>query len=188
MTTRERFQKVMNGDPSVDQSPVLEWATWWDKTLDFWEKEGMPAGMDAQALYRYFGLDSNIQFWFNTFTKECPRPSVLEHVIEGEEDYDRVRPHLLPDDSVEQCLDGIKKAMKPHDDGSALVWYTLDGYFWYTRELFGDEENLCSFYTQPELRRRISEDLLAWQLKTVDKFGKYIHVECVVLMSRVKGK
>ena len=41
MTTRERFQAVMNFRP-FDRLPLLEWAGWWDKTIQRWRGEGLP--------------------------------------------------------------------------------------------------------------------------------------------------
>ena len=39
MTNRERFHKLMNADSTIDRYPALEWAVWWDKTIDFWERK-----------------------------------------------------------------------------------------------------------------------------------------------------
>ena len=39
MNVREQFHAIMDGAP-VDGMPVLEWAYWWDKTLDGWYGEG----------------------------------------------------------------------------------------------------------------------------------------------------
>ena len=38
----ERFRAVMNFQP-VDRLPPWEWAMWWDKTIDRWHAEGLPA-------------------------------------------------------------------------------------------------------------------------------------------------
>ena len=40
MTNRERFLATMSFQP-VDRLPMLEWATWWDKTVDRWKGEGL---------------------------------------------------------------------------------------------------------------------------------------------------
>ena len=49
MTTRERFRRVMAGDAAVDRLPAIEWAYWWDKTLELWYGQGLPRGLDEAA-------------------------------------------------------------------------------------------------------------------------------------------
>jgi len=41
MNTRERFHAIMNFQP-FDRLPVLEWAGWWDKTIERWHQEKLP--------------------------------------------------------------------------------------------------------------------------------------------------
>lgn len=43
MTTRERFRRVMAGDAAVDRLPAIEWAYWWDKTLELCTARDCPA-------------------------------------------------------------------------------------------------------------------------------------------------
>ena len=38
LTVRERFKRVMNFK-QADRLPILEWAPWWDKTIERWLKE-----------------------------------------------------------------------------------------------------------------------------------------------------
>lgn len=190
MTNRERFRKIMNGDPSVDESPVLEWAMWWDKTLDGWKAEGMPDLHSDQEIFDYFGLDHITQFWFNHYTPECPKPGVLDHIIEDEADYDRIRPFILPKDTVQQQMKLIEQTKPLYESGDTIVWYTINGFFWLPRELFGDERNLYSFYDQPELRHRICDDLLKWQIQVIDEFAKYMKADFMTIaedMSFNKG-
>ena len=54
MNVREQFHAIMDGAP-VDGMPVLEWAYWWDKTLDGWYGEGLPKGLDDRQMQDYFG-------------------------------------------------------------------------------------------------------------------------------------
>ena len=62
MNVREQFHAIMDGAP-VDGMPVLEWAYWWDKTLDGWYGEGLPKGLDDRQMQDYFGLAHHKQFW-----------------------------------------------------------------------------------------------------------------------------
>ena len=42
MNNVERFKNLMSFKP-VDRLPVIEWAGYWDKTIDRWHGEGLPA-------------------------------------------------------------------------------------------------------------------------------------------------
>ncbi len=193
MTTRERFRKVMEGDSSLDRAPVLEWATWWDKTLEGWQAEGMPTGMEDEEVMDYFGLDRITQFWFPHYQEDCPQPEskyVGPGIVQEEEDYDRLRKYFLPENAVERMLDKIQKTIPRYEKGETLVWYTVEGFFWFPRELFGDEEHLYAFYDYPELYHRICEDLLQWQIKQIDAFAGYMKADFMTIaedMSYNKG-
>ena len=182
MTNRERFRKIMEGDPTVDRSPVVEWACWWDKTVLDWMNQGMPEPKTAQDLFQYFGLDDMEQFWFNHYSPACPKPANgSEYLITCEEDYDRIRPFILPEDAVEQMLPQIERTIPKYERGETIVWYTVNGFFWFPRELFGDEQNLYSFYDEPELRHRICEDLLEWQIRQIDRFAGYMKADFMTI-------
>lgn len=181
ITTRERFHKVMQGDPAVDRCPVVEWAVWWDKTLAEWTAAGMPEPANDLALLDYFGLDHMAQFWFDHYHPQCPKPETQGHLISTEADYARLRPLLLPEDAVRRAMPRIDAIRAEHASGDALVWYTVNGFFWWPRELFGDEANLFSFYDQPELRHRICEDLLNWQIRTINAFGEHFHADFMTI-------
>ena len=193
MTTRERFRKVMEGDSSLDRAPVLEWAPWWDKTLECWQEEGMPGGMEEQEVMDYFGLDRIAQFWFPHYQEDCPQPEskyVGPGIVQEEEDYDRLRKYFLPEDAVERMMDDIQKVRPEHEKGETLVWYTINGFFWFPRELFGDEAHLYAFYDYPELYHRICEDLLQWQIKQIDAFAGFMKADFMTIaedMSYNKG-
>ena len=45
MTNIERFERVLRFEPA-DRLPAIEWAPWWDKTLNRWRSEGLPADLD----------------------------------------------------------------------------------------------------------------------------------------------
>lgn len=193
MTTRERFLKIMEGDPGVDHGPAVEWAMWWDKTLAHWESEGMPAGMTDRELEEYFGLDSMTQFWFPHFTRDCPQPEskyVGPGIVADEEDYHRLRRFFLPENAVELMWEKIQETVPRHERGETIVWYTVNGFFWFPRELFGDEAHLYAFYDYPELYHEICEELVEWQIRQIDHFSRYMRADFMTIaedMSYNKG-
>lgn len=182
LTNRERFRRLMSGEGPIDRVPALEWASWWDKTITLWEQNGMPSGLDTQELYDYFQLDSIAQFWFPHKTEDCPQDvSHGSGIIETFEDYERIRPYILPENAVELMREQIEQTLPRYQSGETIVWYTIEGFFWWPRVLFGIENHLYAFYDQPELYHRICEDLLQWQIKIIDDFAKYMHADFMTI-------
>jgi hypothetical protein len=170
MTPRERFQAVMNFRP-FDRLPIVEWAGWWDRTIDRWHAEGLPADLtDRYQINRHFGQDVYLQGWFPTTTADCPRPA--HHggpVIATMSDYEKIRPHLFPRDVVDRARWTEWAALQK--SGDAVLWFTVEGFFWFPRTLLGIEPHLFAFYDQPELMHRINSDLADWMLVIFDQLA-----------------
>lgn len=171
-----------SGDYYIDRLPAIEWASWWDQTIQHWEQNGLPENLYTQELYNYFNLDSNAQFWFSHKTQDCPEDtSHGSGIIENMEDYERIRPYILPEDTVEKMSEQIKQTLPRYENGETIVWYTLEGFFWWPRVLLGIENHLYAFYDQPELYHRICEDLLQWQIRVVDAFAGIMKADFMTL-------
>jgi hypothetical protein len=166
----ERFRAVMNFQP-VDRLPRWEWAMWWDETINRWHREGLPGNLRFSQVYdisRYFGLDPYQQFWFSTTD---PTIEATQHHVEGivsnMDDYLRIRPNLFP------CHDSAIATMglwaERQRRGEALVWCTLEGFFWFPRTLMGFQKLMYAFIDQPELLHQINTDLLQFNLTLLDK-------------------
>jgi len=174
MTTRERFHAVMNFQP-FDRLPVVEWANWWDKTIDRWHQEELPKDLtDRYDIVRHFGLDMYCQdriFSINWMT--CPQPaSHGAPLLSSMDDYERLRPHLFPD--VEFMSDRWNvwgEWAELQRKGEAVLWFSLDGFFLFPRALLGIEPHLFAFYDDPELMHRMNSDLAAWHLGIIEKLG-----------------
>lgn len=167
MTNRERFNNTLNFKP-VDRVPMIEWATWWDKTTSRWFDEGLPASSD---IFDFFGLDNYRQFWPLHKTPNCPPPAFHgAGLINDEKDYENFKKYLFPQNAVSSLLTELK-AIKPfHDRGDFPVWISIEGFFWFPRTIFGIENHLFSFYDYPELYHRICSDLVIFQLKMIEEF------------------
>ncbi len=184
MTVRERFRKVMEGDPTVDKCPVIEWALWWDETIEEWEKAGLPKGMSDRELYEYFQLDQNTQFWFPHYREDCPKPKCKYNgpgIVADKEDYRQLRKYFLPEDAVDKMKEKIEETLPLYEKGETIVWYTLNGFFWFPRELFGPEAHLYAFYDEPELYHRICEDLCEWHIRIIQEFGRYMRADFMTI-------
>ena len=173
MTPRERFVKTLSGE-RPDRLPVVEWASWWDKTVARWRGEGMPE-LSGTGMMEYFGLDVLHQFWLPHRKPGLPSPAYNgAPIIETEDDYERIKPYLFPEDAVTRYRDVFAKLKPAHDAGQFTVWYTLEGYFWFPRTLFGIEGHLYSFYDQPQLYHRICRDLMEWELICAEQISEMI--------------
>ncbi len=170
MNTRERFHAVMNFQP-FDRLPMIEWAMWWNLTIDRWHTEGLPPDIkDRYELYRLFGLDVYKQDWFGALTSASPRPaSHGAGIIANEADYEKILPTLFPPNPVNPQR--WQTWADEQKQGDTVLWFTVDGFFWFARKLLGIEPHLYAFYDQPELMHRINSDLADWILKAIEQVG-----------------
>jgi hypothetical protein len=167
MTTRERFRAIMNFQ-RFDQLPILEWASWWDKTIARWRGEGLPEeAQDRYDICRHFGLDLYKQDWVRAAGDDFPKCPEGQGAVRTTQDYERVRRFLYPRPAIDPAW--WHAAAEEQRRGEIVLWFTLDGFFWFPRQLFGIERHLYAFYDQPELMRRINEDLAAWHLEVIDE-------------------
>ncbi len=167
----ERFRAVMNFQP-VDRLPRWEWAMWWDKTIERWHREGLPENLaDIFDIHQYFGLDPYKQFWFSTTQ---PTIEAKQHHVEGivstVDDYLRVKTSFYPDHS--QAIQGMAAWAKRQEEGQAVVWITLEGFFWFPRTLMGFVKLMYAFIEDPELIHSINRDLLEFNLGLLRQIEK----------------
>jgi hypothetical protein len=166
----ERFRAVMDFQP-VDRLPRWEWAMWWDETIRRWHQEGLSASLAFNRVFElaeHFGLDPYQQFWFSSTD---PTIEATQHHVEGivasPDDYVRIRPDLFP--GHDDAIAGMAGWAERQRRGEAVVWCTLEGPFWFARTLMGFGTLMLAFSDQPDLLHRIREDLLAFNLRLLDK-------------------
>ena len=167
MTVNERFRCVVEGK-TADRLPVIEWAPWWHVTIERWRKEGLPAS--AQSVFGiqdYFGLDKCIQTYFTWRGAETPVEKTHGGgIIRTEEDYEKLLPGLYPAPQLDPAyVDWLKKT---RSRGDTLHFFTVEGFFWQPRALFGIEPHLFSFYDEPDLYKRICEDNARWMKRVFE--------------------
>ena len=173
MTTRERFKAVMSFE-KPDRLPMIEWATWWDKTLEYWRKCGLPHNLKTGIdIMEYLGLDIHAQFWIPNIKDTAPIPThhgagILEDLTL--ECYEALSPHLFLENWVDHSREAIEFRASRQQTVGDLVWVTLEGFFWFPRKLMGIEKHLYAFYDAPEVMHAINEDLLGYNLRMLDKF------------------
>lgn len=168
MTTRQRFRALMNFEP-FDRLPVVEWAPWWDKTLERWYGEGLPRTLtDRYDICEHLGLDLLKYEHLRPIRHTAPRPS--SHgagILATEADYDRLAEHLYPQPALD--ADRWRAWADQQRRGEVALWYNIDGFFWFPRTLLGIERHLYAFYDQPRLVQRMNADLAAYHLEVFEE-------------------
>lgn len=170
MTNRDRFLSVLNFRKPLDRLPVVEWAIWWDKTLERWGEEGLDPSLSGDALYKYFGLDVHRQYWFQCLDECCPKP--VSHgapLLKTSDDYQNLKPLLYPENRIDSILTELKMGKAAHERGDIAIWFSMDGAFWFPRMLFGIQNHFLSFYDEPELYHRILSDLADFEIRQMEK-------------------
>lgn len=173
MNQVERFRAVMRFQP-VDRLPRWEWAMWWDETIARWHNEGLPRELKFNQVFeiaQYFGLDPYQQFWFSTTeaTIEATQHHV-EGVVADMDDYRRIRPHIFPDHTA--AIETMRPWAERQRRGEAVVWITLEGFFWFPRTLMNIERLSLAFYDQPELVHAINQDLCDFNRRLIEQIAK----------------
>ncbi len=154
-----------------DRLPRWEWAMWWDQTIARWHEEGLPRKFNFSQVFeiaQYFGLDPYQQFWFSTTD---PTIEATQHHVEGIvsnlDDYRRIRPELFP--CHDSAIAGMGPGAERQRQGEAVVWCTVEGFFWFPRTLMGFEKLMYAFSDQPELLHEINRNLLQFNLNLLEK-------------------
>ena len=168
----ERFRAVMNFQP-VDRLPRWEWAMWWDETIARWKREGL-----RRRTRRQSSTLPNTSGWTPTSSSGSRPPTR------------RSRPcsttwrgssptWTITSRSGRGCFPTTRAAiesMRPwaarQARGEAVVWITLEGFFWFPRTLMGFTKISLAFYDQPELIHRINQDLTEFNLRILDQVAK----------------
>ena len=174
MNNRDRFINTMNFHLPDDRLPVIEWATWWDLTLDRWRKEGLPHIQEEDSIREYLGTDYHRQFWISPRSDGYPDTEHAKGAVSDLASYEAIRPLLYPDDAVTKITERLIEVKKMQDKGDAVVWLTLEGFFWFPRTLFGIEEHLYSFYDEPELMHMMNQDLTDYHMKILKEVSEIL--------------
>ena len=176
MNTRERFLRTM-AFQETDRLPMLEWATWWNRTLDRWRTEGLvirpvPGLNEGEALQVQLGLDLHLQTWVGFRTAATPvAPSHGAPIVRDADEYRRIRATLYPENPLDPAR--MRHIAALQAAGEAVAWLTLEGPFWGPRTLLGIEPHLYAFYDEPELMHEINRDIAAYNRRVYEQVCEY---------------
>lgn len=174
MKNRKRIVDTLNFKIPDDRLPMIEWAGWWDKTLERFRNEGIPRDIPADEVREYLGLDMVRQFWISPKSNEFRNAEAEKRKVSDMESYLRVKEMLYPRDAVDVRAERIKTLKPLHDNDDVAVWITLEGFFWFPRTLFGIEEHLYAFYDEAETMHKINSDLADYNIYLIEEFCKIL--------------
>jgi len=180
MKSSERFHAVMNFQP-VDRLPLVEWATWWDLTIERWHNEKLPRNLTTQDdICRHFGLDVYHQTWFVDYIAGTPWPGHGQPYVKSEAEYESFKPKQHPWPAVDPVLWTDLAAQQKR--GDMVVWFTFTGPFWFPRQQLGIEPHLYAFYDQPDFMMRMNEDHLEWHLNILKEMFRYCRPDFMTIV------
>ncbi len=176
MTNVERFRAALRGE-AVDRLPMVEWAPWWQDTLDRWYTEGLPPGMPRDEVAAHLGLDVMQQVRVDPIGAGCPAPAYHGAPRMSGTDYDAIRPFLYP--AVEPVIERMTPWFEAHERGEVVLWLTVDGFFWYPRRLFGILDHFYAFFDHPDLMHRMNQELAEYSIQAIRQIGAIVTPEFV---------
>ena len=187
LTNRERFIRLMRGDP-IDRAPFFPCFGPWPQTLARWQREGLPKDADWREIVGFDGalrhkLPVNA-FWSPPFEEEVIEEAgetqvildvrgvtkrvrdggwsieFLSHPVRDRADWERVKERLDPQ-APERFPSGWRAFCKEHA-GRTDPAYAGDlpcGFFGGPREMLGFEKLIYAFYDEPALLCEILDTL-----------------------------
>jgi Uroporphyrinogen-III decarboxylase len=180
MTPGERFISTLNFKTPDDRMPMVEWAAWWDLTIDRWKKEGLPTELEHDEAQDYFYLDCMYCISAQAISPQCKSP---EHyaapIITDEASYEEIEKYLFTDSIIENLIKQALKLKERHDRGEIIIRLWLDGFFWLPRSLFGIEGHIYAFYDYPELMHRINARLADFNIRVIEELFKVLKPDMV---------
>lgn len=90
------------------------------------------------------------------------RPVRVWALWETPEDYEKLKAYLYGDQLIGET-DAMLAAFAADDaQRDTAVWFSIEGFFWFPRTLFGIENHFYAFYDYPDLLLEINRDLCAY--------------------------
>jgi uroporphyrinogen decarboxylase len=107
-------------------------------------------------------------------------PRFLEFPVKSREDYERLRPRLVPDTPGRYCRGWDKWASLLREQGKPLsIWFR--GFFGFPRDLLGLEGLCMAYYLDPDLVQLIVEDRCAFIKRLFTPALEQCHINCVLI-------
>ena len=177
MKATERMYNFFKGK-EIDRLPMLEWAPIWDLTYQRWMNEGLNIpftyfARDWRKVQLELGLDANFQTYFPARTPGvCPVATTHgAGLAKNEAEYEKLKPYMFADPERYISKEHLQWLKETREAGDTVHWFTIEGFFWHPREIFGIEDHLYSFYDEPELYHRMCEDYVEWIKRVVEFIG-----------------
>ena len=176
----ERFRAVMNFQP-VDRLPRWEWAMWWDETIAPLARRGPAARAEVQPGLRH-----------RPVLRPRPLPAVLvQHHRPDDRGHAASRRGHRRRTWTTTCASGRSSFptttrrsrrcaawAERQRRGEAVVWCTLEGFFWFPRTLMGFEQaHAAPSTTSRSCCTGSTSDLLEFNLGLLDQMRRGLRAD-----------
>ena len=181
MNAGERIKNLIRG-AKIDRLPIIEWAPWWDLTIERWKKDGLPLSLhyDSALIFNksvrniqlFFGLDACVQTSFPVRSNDTPRPQFHgAGIMKNPSEYQKIKKTMFRDPALLHDKEYLTWLKSTREEGNTIHWFSVEGFFWYPRELLGIEPHLYSFYDEPDFLLEICHDYENWLKKVFEYIG-----------------
>ena len=181
MNAVERYRAALRGE-TVDRLPMIEWAGYMTETLERWRGEGLPPETESENEARtWLGLDDSRRASIAWIGAEAPKPTHFgSGILKDADDYRRLRPLLFPAPGFSP--EAMAPLAERHARGELVIWLVLQGFFSGPRKLLGIERHLLAFYDQPDLMRRMNQDLVDHYVRCLPGVREFLQPDMVSIM------
>ena len=148
---------------------MVEWAPWWDQTIQRWQGEGLPQALSYEVLLDYFRLDKLLVIGAGGYL-ETLSPAGLHGtgILTDEVSYEAMLPCLYTDETIDELVQAAHALKEQHapvgKSSSAYGWMASSGF---RARCWASSATCYAFYDQPELMHRINADLAEFNLRVV---------------------
>ena len=127
---------------------------------------------DRYDICEYLGLEIYHQEVVASTTADCPTPAFHgAGIIKNEGDYEAIQKHLFPRPAIDP--EYWRKLAERQAKNEIVLWFSVEGFFWFARKLLGIERHLFAFYDQSALMHRINADLAEWIVETIGEIASH---------------
>lgn len=179
MLSFERVEKTLRFE-KPDRMPVIEWAPYWDQTVERWRAEGLEADIqNRHAVRKSLGLDPLVDIWVTSKNADCPEIGYGQPYLNSIEEYRQFRNLMYSDSNVSD--EEIARAAREQRETGAAAYVWIWGFFWAPRAVLGIEGQLYAFYDNPELMDWINRDQLEFIRRTIKRIAQKVKLQFIVL-------
>lgn len=212
MNNRERENATLSFDKNLDRGSVEETFYPWSLTFERWKNEGHLPGVPDNIFDESNGKATKEEHYLNCLmtngvykfeqslgfdgvkrvSMEIPFKDYGKYPLTCAEDWKLHKDYAMgeidlyfTDENIEKIYGRFREG---HQRGDYSIRFSVQGFFWIPRELFGIEKHLYAFYDCPEIMHDINEFVLDVYMQKLDKVFDIIPADVLYILEDLSGK